>query len=193
MMNGTIWQDYPVDEAALAADPAGWLAARARELGLDTLLAFADDGVIWGSVTGEKLALAGDAFAQVRVTLRAATLQEARLFGPAAELIVRREAAGFTACLIRDDDQDPEARLEERYWLWGRGEKTHDRFTLMREGAQGLLHAPPDADGRLLGQRAALLVRHTIDYDDQGQAFIRFSRLVQLEKVTEDHDGSQTR
>ena len=52
-------------------------------------------------------------------------------------------------------------------------------FALLREGARGLRHAPPVIPQA--GQRPKLVVKHYVDYDTEGQAYIALSRLVRLE------------
>src|SRR5947199_5744016 len=86
-----------------------WLQKQAADHHLPWLLAHADDGVIWGRLDGGRLvtsfeAAAGDGGALgVCPELRTVTLQQARLFGPAAELLLWRDGGGrWQARLIRD-------------------------------------------------------------------------------------------
>ena len=72
---------------------------------------------------------------------------------------------------------------DEQHLLWHQGSPvkvdTQAGFALLQEGQQGQRHAPPVIpQGR---RRPALKVRHYVDYDDEGQAFIALSRLVGLE------------
>jgi len=62
--------------------------------GVEWLLAHCDDGVVWGRRDGDRWALSGDAHPDVSPPLLPATLQELRLFGQAAELLVWRTEAG---------------------------------------------------------------------------------------------------
>ena len=170
------------------ADPGAWLAAQAKQPGMDIVLAQADDGVIWGKVDGGQLKLAGNAHPEVKVEFRAVTLQQARLFGPAGELYVWRTADGFAARMIADgNNPSDDDCLEDRQWLWGTlGDKgkAQGGFTLLVEGRQGLRHAPP-ITGLGQEQRVMLTARHYLDYDDEGQAYIAGSRLTGLVKVEE--------
>ncbi len=177
----------PVD-ASFAADPRRWLAAQASD-GVPWLLAHADDGVIWGCWEPDgKLVLSGDVFHDptrypaIAIPLRAETLQQARLFGPAGELLVWRTANGFAARLIEDGPRPPANALPDQInLLWGRdvrNAEARDGFVLLEEGQQGLRHAPPLTPP--LQRRPALVVRHYVEYDDQGQAYICLSRLVDL-------------
>lgn len=168
-----------------------WFEKQAEEHGLVYLLAHADDGVIWGRVENGKLKLAGSSFAEVNVALRAVTLQQARLFSGVGELLIwRGEANEWHGRFVMDVPASSEGKdyyeecIEETHWLWGTASVPpgpQDGFTLMREGQQGLLHAPPIELKR--DERVGLWVRHYLVYDDQGQAYIALSRLVKLEKV----------
>lgn len=165
--------------ASALDDLAGWLTGQARE-GMCWLLAHADDGVIWGEVRDGRLALAGESFPALAVALRAETLQQARLFGPAGELRLWRADGGLRQHLITDEQLLDATALDEQQWLWGKAEVERDGFTLLREGAQGMLHAPPLTDVPLETGRVALHVRHYLTHDDRGQATISLSRLAGL-------------
>jgi len=73
-------------------DPAVWLSQQGMKYGLATLLAHADDGIIWGTLRDGRLCLSGDYFPNVSPPFRTITLRECRLFGPDAELHVWRES-----------------------------------------------------------------------------------------------------
>lgn len=155
------------------------------------ILAHADDGVIWGKRQDDgTLLLSGEVFADparysaVAVKLRPRTLQQVRLFGPAGEIFVWRTREGFAGRSILDgpacNDDDV---FEQVYLLWHQGQpEAMDRqagFTLLQEGGQGPRHAPPVIPKG--SQRPRLVVRHYVAYDDQDQAYIALSRLVNLQ------------
>ena len=176
------------DDSQTITLPAGselvtWLEAQAVKNRYQYLLAHLDDGIIWGRFTGGRLELAGKAFPEVDVELRASTLQQMRLFGAAGECLVWRVGEQrFKARQIDEsanplDASDPDW-LDTKFLLWGEGEQTKDGFTLMREGRQGLLHAAPE---KAVSRHVYLLVRHYIHYDSDGQAAIAGSRLMGLE------------
>ncbi len=169
--------------AVSAPELAEWFAEQATA-DMALLLAQADDGVIWGQVTGGKLNLAGDVIPEVKVLLRPATLQQARLFGPAGELLLWRDNGKFRVRRIADGAETPNNALPlEAYWLWGTQViRSAGGFKLLEEGAQGLRHAPP-IPGLADGQRAALLVRHYLAHDAEGRARISASRLCGLRIV----------
>lgn len=168
-------------------DLTQWLQEKAKEYGLVYLLAHADDGVIWGRIENGQLKLAGNFFPEVKVELRTLTLQQARLFSPQGELLIWRGANNNEWCgrFLCDADGNKEDLINECHHLWGTASEppgSKDGFTLMRDGQQGLLHAPPISLKR--DERAGLQVRHYIDYDEQGQAYIALSRLVNVVKLS---------
>ncbi len=175
-------QPVTILENQFGKDPKSTLVDLARRHGLRWLLAHADDGVIWGEILESGLHLSSDAFPEVSPPLRTVTLQQARLFGSQAELLIWRDGAAWRARLIRDisAEQEGEKFCEETYLLWGTHvEERRNGFALLREGRQGLRHAPPLPENAK--PPARLRVRHYLAYDEDGQAYIACSRLVDLE------------
>jgi CRISPR-associated protein (TIGR03984 family) len=187
--------------------PRAWLEKQAQELKLHYLLAHADDGVIWGRFDDRfKLKLAGEEIEAVKVELRSESLQQARLFDTTGELLLWKTDLGFQARYAGDGEGAPADFEDENLILWGTGtdEEPHEGFTLLIEGAQGMLHAPPAAKGR--GKRLALVVRHYLGYDDEslldeepkdsiqkeGRMYVIISRLVGFEQVPGEKDDTAT-
>ena len=182
------WREIVVD-ADWDESPLAWLASQTRG-DMPWLLAHADDGVIWGKREGAGFKLSSgvlfakrQAYPALQVEFRPLTLQQVRVFGPDGELLVWREGDGFRARLALDGPQAPDCAIEERHLLWGRGQRDvverREGFVLLEEGGLGVCHAPPlEPNGE---QRLKLRVRHYLAYDDEGQAYIRMSRLVDLE------------
>lgn len=168
-----------------SGDLACWLADQADQRELSTLLAFADDGVIWGRLENKKWILSGDAFPSIQVELRSETLREVHLFSLKGELLLWRSPSGFSYRFVGDQNElhGEENVIEGVFRLWGIGKRVNNGFTLMEEGQQGFLHAPPVDNA--LERKAQLRVRHYIAYDDDGQASIVYSRLVALEVIKE--------
>lgn len=168
-----------------SGDLASWLADQAHQRGLDTLLAFADDGVIWGKLEQGQWILSGKVFPAVEVALRSETLREVHLFSQKGELLMWRSTSGFSYRFIggKEEPHGEENVIEGVFRLWGIGKSVNNGFTLMEEGQQGFLHAPPVANA--LECKAQLRVRHYIAYDDDGQASVMYSRLVALEVIKE--------
>jgi CRISPR-associated protein (TIGR03984 family) len=170
----------------LAGGLAEWLLAQAPDLGLTTLLAHADDGVIWGRVQGEKLITSHQVFETVSPPLRAETLQQARLFGPRAELLLWRVDAGWGVRVIKDESGEDGEYYDEAQLLWGNlWKQSSDGFTLVSEGRQELRHAPPVdlASGDFDGERhpLRLQVRHYLTTDPgTGLLRVALGRLVRV-------------
>ena len=189
-------------DPAFADDPkATWLVRQARAHELTTLLAHADDGVIWGRVIGGQLALSSQAFIDVSPPLRVSTLQQVRLFGKQAELLVWRDGnREWRARLLRDEEgvSDDQWRFDESQLLWGDHQegKSVNGFTLVADGQQGLRHAVPlPARDIHFGPSGwhplRLKVRHYLARDEDGVLVIVQGRLVELqvEEWKEDLNG----
>jgi CRISPR-associated protein (TIGR03984 family) len=141
--------EIPAVAPGAADGLCAWLAAQAQDHNLSTLLAHADDGVIWGRVEAGIVHTSARAFKDVSPPLRALTLRQARLFGPSGELLLWRVNGGWRARWLKDGDAatdgyDAAEYYDEAQLLWGnRYEATRAGFTLVAEGQQGFRHAPP--------------------------------------------------
>jgi len=154
------------------------------------VIAYADDGVIWGKLLNGKIETSGSysSFLDIFPSLRAITLQEARLFGEKAEVRVWREKKEFRAIRTEDKESERAEAFDEDYILWGtKIEANSGKFSLVAEGRQGLRHAVPlvlsEDDFKEKGlpkHPLRLRVRHYIDYDADGKVFVKASRLVKL-------------
>jgi CRISPR-associated protein (TIGR03984 family) len=192
----TLIQDSP-ELGGFQADPAAWLARQGEALGLARLLAFAEDGVIWGKVAGGVLVLSGEAAPDVSPPLRLETLLECRLFGPSGELLLWRDGVGWRSRMLVENGQCAALEwekageravveyIDEPQMLWGiEVEKQAGNFTTLVEKSQnGLRHAVPlPVTGKDLEQnRLRLVVRHYVEYDGaSGEARLALSRLAQI-------------
>ncbi|MEK7729070.1 MAG: CRISPR-associated protein Csx19, partial [candidate division KSB1 bacterium] len=75
---------------------------------------------------------------------------------------------------------------DEWHSLWGEPDfrECKDGFCLFVEGQQGLCHAlPVEQNPPQANKRAKLCVRHYVAHDDEGQAYIAMSRLVNLQII----------
>ncbi len=170
-----IIQSTPVP-ANLISEPILALSEQARSYGMRWLLAHADDGVIWGEFRDNELHLSSDAFPEVSPPLMAETLQHARLFGPRAELLLWKDDTIWRARLIQDGAGEPCEYYDEAHMLWGnKEERRNGGFVLLRQGKEGLRHAPPASSTDV-----RLTVRHYLAYDEDGQAYVVYSRLVAI-------------
>lgn len=182
-MSSFIVQTVPVAETELS-DLGAWLVEQAKVQGQKHhwLLAHADDGVVWGRVDAAGLHTSSQVAPEVSPPLRAATLQQARLFGPGGELLLWRSDDGWQARLLSDGVLGSDYCDEDQI-VWGtEAQAMDDGFTLLREGSEERLHAVPlTADSPAAKERRIrLCVRHYLDYNEDGEARIAASRLLDL-------------
>jgi CRISPR-associated protein (TIGR03984 family) len=146
------------------------------------LLAHAEDGVIWGRVEDGTLITAPET--DFSPPLRMETLQSARLFSEAGEILLWRDGDGvFHARALIDGEGDPTEYYDEDQILWGsQVEVSEGGFTQMSDGAQGLRHIVPIAVANLGGDRRPLrlTVRHYLSEDEFGFVRVAHSRLVKV-------------
>jgi len=152
-----------------------WIAEQLKNYG-DTLLAFADDGVIWGKLQKGELKTAPNAPA-----LSELTLQQASIFGTDCEVrLFRDEKGGWQAVRLVDaDDWFAESQV-----LWGNEAKgsAEDGFIYASEYRAGIpgqwLPLSATFDPK---QCARLEVHHQVQVDNEtGEARIVASRLAGL-------------
>ena len=130
------------------ADLTEWLLVLGRQHSLKYLLAHADDGVIWGIIEDEILKLSGDVFPNISPALQTGTLQQARLFGDTAELLLWAVNGAWQARLIQDGTGKQTDYYDEKQILWGNTVKDPAKdkkngFTLVTDGVMGHRHAVP--------------------------------------------------
>jgi CRISPR-associated protein (TIGR03984 family) len=154
------------------------------------LLAFADDGVIWG-IYQDGLKTAPQSFNKnVRRELREETLQQAYIFGDMDE--VRLFRVGQEWKVVQIEDVDGQDVIDEYQVLWGSEVvgTPAEGFTHVRDRVQQSMdHALPiifEEQINLDEKAPRLLLRHFIDYDinnseeDTGETRVYLSRLVKL-------------
>jgi CRISPR-associated protein (TIGR03984 family) len=108
----------------------------------------------------------------------------------------RESETRFRARRIADGPTPPAETLEDHQWLWGTPVGETDAqglfallqkngFMLLRDGKQGLVHAPPVGHlGLKPDDRVMLTVRHYLNvHPDTGLAYIADSRLMDLRRV----------
>lgn len=157
-----------------------WLARQARRVGETAwLLAFADDGVVWGKVENGQLA--------VSTPLDSVTLQTLHLFGEQGELRLWKGEDGLAGCWLME--QPGVAFIDRDFMLWGtQVERPGETFTLVADGRQGLRHAVPLAlkeNDTLSSRPLRLATRGYLAEDGDGQVYISCSRLVKLFDIRE--------
>lgn len=175
-----------VSVADLDGNLRGWLLTQAEPHDLTILLAHADDGVIWGQVVDNALLTSHKIFDDsTSPELRLETLQQARLFGEQAELLLWRTAKGWQARLVKDISAGE--HYDQSQLLWGnRYVNSRAGFTLVEEGQQGLRHAPPVVapKSKFDDKRHPLYlcVRHYLKTDKEtGIVDVALSRLVEVD------------
>lgn len=186
-IQGGMYQVTAVDVTETGHNLPAWLTAQAKAYRLTTLLAHADDGVIWGRMEQDHWLTAREVFAQMDFpALQWITLQQARLFGPGAELLLWRTDAGWQARLVQDGIGQEVEFYDEWQMLWGTRmlEQAHG-FTLVTDGTQGHHHAPPiqlakEAFGGPNRRPLRLQTRHYLTVADDGLLKVALSRLVGL-------------
>lgn len=177
---------YSTPEISIPTDFNGdiksWLEEKAKVNGLRWLLVHADDGVVWGEVRDDGLHLSNCLFGP---DLRSETLQMARLFGETGELYFWRADGGWRSRLLKEGEGKENEYYDESQLLWGTEiEDEEDGFILLRQGAEGLRHAPPIHKDNLKlplkDNPLRLNIRHFVEYDVDGQAYVKFSRLISV-------------
>lgn len=177
-----------IDLTTFQTNPVAWFAEQ-RALGSAAwLLAYAEDGVIWGKLAGGALVLP-----QTETpTLSSQTLLEARLFNQQGEIHLWRTDEGFSACVVTDTPSGDGA-FDEVQRLWGtdvdRDSKVGDGFTLLVDGLEGLRHAVPFAIPTNYFVKpprrfhpALIQTRHYFQVDEQtGVTSVALSRLVSID------------
>lgn len=178
----------PIDPMFADDAQAQWLLTQAEKHGLTTLLAHADDGLIWGVVREGQLKLSGQVFPTQSPRLSGQTLQQLRLFGEHAEVFVWRDGASWRGRVLIDAaGNEPRYFDEVQIQVGDHVEESGDGFTLVAEGQEGLEHAVPFAAGQIPfgpdGLRyhpLRMTVRHYLDREEDGTLVVAHSRLVRL-------------
>lgn len=166
--------------------PVGWLKNNWTNKEEGWLLAFLDDGLIWGKMLDGKIEFStvkGESVAE----LKADRLQQVSLFDKTAELRLWKEKTNWNVCKISDIDpiNGEGESFDEKYILWGNCfEQKSKHFSIASDGQQGLKHAVPlinIASGELSERPLYLKVRNYIGYQDENkEAYVKASRLVAL-------------
>lgn len=188
MSERTLLPVKPEKPEPIPDDIRSWFEAQMHVNSLPYLLAMTDEGVIWGHLTNDKLVTA-EGFRHHNTVivpfLYSKIFQEARIFGPSGEIYVWRiDDNQWLVRRIFDQAYSPEEYYEEAYFIWGEAIETQSAlpagFSLMRDGAQELLHVMP----HISSPAASLLIRHYLQDDETGFTRIHLSRLVDIRERT---------
>ncbi len=167
-----------------------WIAGQMKENNLTFLLAFADDGVIWGQMDNASLVIAHETTQKEErkkyTELRGKTLQQAYAFSDKMEVrLFRDEMEKWKALKIEDEG---ETIITESQALWG-DKLDEDEYQPTGTGFMRLLAErkgiPPQIipwDKKDFGKEKCvrLEVRHIVKYNDDGEAYVELSRLAGL-------------
>jgi len=169
-------------------DVRAWLLLQLNGKDSKTLLAFADDGVIWGRWDGKALIIAHEVDPTCP-KLRGETLQQAYLFDSNEEVRLFRDELGnkWKAKTISSDASDLDRVIVEKQILWGdkldKEENQPERHDFMRLLAERKGISPqvfPIKEKINSSQCVKLEVHHLVDYNKDGEAYIVASRLARL-------------
>jgi CRISPR-associated protein (TIGR03984 family) len=169
-----------ISETKTITDPRADLATQVATGQYRYLLAYADDGVIWGYVDGSDLKLSNENFPELSPQLRPETLWEIRLFGEKSEWHLWRAEAEWLACTVADVEGG--SSFDEQYILWGTDPAGAPKngFYPVREADLGIQHTPPMKMAKR--HSLTLSVRHYVEHDEAGVAYIKLSRLINLQQ-----------
>ena len=163
----------PIEKLPENNDVRAWLESQMSDK-RNTLLAFADDGVIWGRWANGKLVTAPN-----QPELRGKTLQQAFVFGADDEVrLFRNELGDWKARLVVDSGDV----IVERQILWGdQSEGRQGDFLEVSEFRKGIPNQFLPADGTFGDEECVRLeVHHMVTYEETGEARIALSRLAGL-------------
>lgn len=162
-------------------DVSAWLESQMSDK-RPTLLAFADDGVIWGCLVNKKLVTGTN-----QPELRRCTLQQAFVFGQEDEMRLFHDELGNwkTSHVVDEGDVIVESQI-----LWGDQSvgEAQNGFLQVSEFRKGIPNQYLPVDG-ILGKDdcVRLEIHHLVEYDKEtGEARIALSRLARLKIGTRD-------
>jgi CRISPR-associated protein (TIGR03984 family) len=109
-----------------------------------------------------------------------------RLFGEKSEWHLWRAENEWLACAVTDGEGESGSSFDEQYILWGTDPEgtPNNGFYPVREADLGILHTPPVKMAKR--HTLKLLVRNYVGHDEAGAAYIKISRLMNL-----DNGGAQ--
>lgn len=186
----------PILPAPTDSNVREWLTTQMKESGLTYLLAFADDGVIWGRMDDDTLVIAHEASQKVDkqnfAELRDKTLQEAHLFGKDAEVRLFHDELGDWKALKIEDEGEV---ITESQILWGdklgdKDQPLNEKFTKLLADRKGIPAQilPVKREEYATGKLIRLEVRHLVDFNEDGEAYITLSRLAGLSVEEKEKD-----
>lgn len=164
-----------------------WVKEQAQSLGEATLLAYADDGIIWGKVENGHLDLAPSP----SPAWKTEQILEVWLFNQQTAWHLWKETPNLWQGWSLQEEDEGGWRGEcydEPYFLWGTHyEGREGNFTQVREGERGLRQAIPlRVEAALFADETnryplRMWVRHYLEADETGVLRVTLSRPLKLE------------
>lgn len=169
----------PTKTLPVDGDVRSWLESQMKEHALTTLLAFADDGVIWGHWDGSKLTTSNDLEVSYP-KLKPKTLQQAFAFNDELEVrLFHDELGNWKAWQIKDDGEV----MAERQILWGdtlddKKQPEGDLFKRLLAERKGIPPQLIPVKGIIDENTCVrLVIHHLVDYTEAGESHVAISRL----------------
>ncbi len=157
-----------------------WLKGQ-MNLTRSTFLAFADDGVIWGTLVDNELITSHDLDGYVSPKLQEKTLQQVFVFGKDDEVRLFRDELGEWKALRVIDAGE---KIVESQVLWGseNAGELQKGFLRVRDNLKGIPDQLIPSKAKLAeGQCFRLKIHHLVEFDEEtGEARIVISRLAGL-------------
>lgn len=156
------------------------------------LLAFADDGLIWGKMADDGLFICNDADPRFCPLLRWQTLQRLHLFSEKRELRIWRHGGTFKGVFLSDEPGEDEYYYDEEQILLGTEIRKGISSKMVNnsisftpvEDLAGQWHAPPIAESEFVkgtSSRLRLKLRHYLKADEEtGMLRVSISRILKL-------------
>jgi len=158
-----------------------WLKQQ-MSLTRSTFLAFADDGVIWGTLVNGELVASHDLDKDVSPKLQEKTLQQVFVFGKDDEVRLFRDELGEWKTLHVIDTGE---KIVESQILWGdeNNGEVENGFLRVKDNLKGIPDQLIPSKVKLGNDQCMRLeVHHLVEYDNQtGEARIVISRLAGLD------------
>jgi len=176
--------DTSVDTAGFGEQRIAWLIKNWR-FGDAWLLAFQDDGVIWGKLKQGAITCSDASMGVSSPKLSVPRLWRLHLFNNDAELRLWMNAGDLHGAFITDGADVQDHHVDEELILWGTElVSTVNDFSHLREGERGIEHAVPypiTKEALSARKRVRLVTRQYIGFDPKtGEAFTAGYRLIKL-------------
>jgi CRISPR-associated protein (TIGR03984 family) len=194
-MSDFIKTDVPLPEAGKLHV---WAMIQLQKYG-DYLLAFADDGIIWGRLVNGVLITSHDAAKSKfpddptkwnSPEFREETIQQIFIFGKDSEVrLFKDELGNWKTLRVVDASVDSDEIIIESQILWGDQSEgdAQDGFLQVSEFRKGIPNQYLPVDGPLgKDDCVRLKVHHLVEYGETGEARIAISRLAGLKVYTRD-------